>query len=110
MPRLPLLQRLEPVSGTATRVEREPETGQLLFIRRQAMAPILEHNQALAGNFDRHAVRKNSAGVRHVASIPHVVVAQLMAAGIWSDQRRLLAWLSERENMAFRTDDGSRIG
>jgi hypothetical protein len=38
-----------------------------------------------------------------------VIWQQLQKLGITKDQKALNAWLDERDNRVFRTDDGRRI-
>jgi hypothetical protein len=104
-----LLHTANPTFGTHTQVLVEEATGQILIAQHQEIGPALEEAKALAGVFDRHAVRRNPAKVRHVARLPTVVVSQLEKAGIWQDRKKLLAWLSDPDNRVFRTDDGTRL-
>lgn len=97
-------------TGMAVRIITDSETGRRAIVQRQNLTPILDDAKRAAGAFDPYAVRKNAAGIRRVASIPVVVVAQLKARGIWQDRKRLLRWLSDPENRAFRTDDGGKLG
>jgi hypothetical protein len=99
------------VTRTATQVNlpADGDSGQLLLVQRQDFRRVLEENTRFRSLFDRHAARRQPAGMRRVASIPTLVVAQLKAAGIWEDETKLRAWLSDPENRAFRTDDGSKI-
>jgi hypothetical protein len=38
-----------------------------------------------------------------------VVVQRLMQTGIWYDEKAMNAWLNQRDNRVFRTDDGRRL-
>ena len=41
-----------------------------------------------------------------VASIPMIVVEQMMRDGVWNDQERMRVWLNDPENAPFRTTKG----
>lgn len=99
-------------AGTHTRVVVDIETGLPLIMKTQNARPILEANKRLASLVDRHQQRRRrlkGAGTTLVASIPIVVWHRLVALGIHRDQRALLKWLSERDNRAFRVDDGRKL-
>ena len=56
------------------------------------------------------AIDKNSATGRFgefakVASIPNVVVDQLMKSGVWFDRVAFRKWLNDPDNRLFRTID-----
>jgi hypothetical protein len=97
---------------THTRVVVDHETGLPLIIKRQNTRPIVEANKRRANAVDRHQQRRRrlkGAGTTQIASIPIVVWHRLVALGIHRDEKALLKWLSERDNRAFRVDDGRKL-
>jgi hypothetical protein len=44
--------------------------------------------------------------MHHVASIPDVIVHDLMKRGIWQDNKKLLKWLDDPDNRLWRTKPG----
>ena len=102
-----LYDNWNPVTRRGTTIETDSETGLPLIVQTQDTKPIVESAKALASNFDKH--RPNPDGITHVARIPMVIWQQLQKLGITRDQKALNAWLDERDNRVFRTDDARRI-
>jgi hypothetical protein len=93
--------------GRATRALRED--GLVLVQAWQDCRPVLREAE-LARQVHRASLHlTNPAGIVRVATVPLVIVEELKRAGIWRDRRRLLAWLSDPDNRAWRTDDGRRL-
>ncbi|HXI58298.1 MAG TPA: hypothetical protein VN903_21070 [Polyangia bacterium] len=97
-----LYERFDPVTGRYTEIETDAEAG-LLITHSQDTRPIVESARTIAANFDP-LVRRDTI---HVARIPVVIWRQLQKLGIAQDEKRLNAWLNERDNSVFRTDDRS---
>lgn len=89
------------------------ETGRPLIRTAQACAPILEQNKREANAYEPR-MQRNPIRARKVASIPFVVWAQLEQIGIVKgtrviDEPAFLAFLSDRDLRALRTDNGRRL-
>jgi hypothetical protein len=55
----------------------------------------------------RHRLRRSTQNHRtHIATIPAVVVNQLMREGIWGNPERMTNWLNNPENKMWRTGGG----
>ena len=67
----------------------------------QDVEPILDLNKHKRDEFRRYDGEFHQA-----ASIPNVIVDQLMKNGIWHDPKRLKDWLNDPDNKAFRTSKG----
>lgn len=107
-----LFERYRPDVRMHTRIVRDRETGLPVIVVRQDTDAIVADARRQANAMDRHEERKRrtrSGGFTQVASIPLVIWRQLQLAGITRDERRLLAWLSQRETRWLRTDDGKRL-
>jgi hypothetical protein len=96
-----------PVTRRGTEIVTDSETGLPVIIQTQDVKPIVESAKQLASAFDKHQPRPD--GITHVARIPMVIWQQLVKLGITRDQKALNAWLDERDNRVFRTDDARRI-
>jgi hypothetical protein len=104
---MPLLyERYDPVTGRNTEIETDAEAG-LVFTHTQDTRPVVEACKRAASNFDPNAWRK--LGWTRVASVPAVIVRQLMREGIWQDPKRRTEWLNGRDQRVFRTDDGRKL-
>jgi hypothetical protein len=100
--------------NTATRTCVVWEDGIPVICKTQEVTALLAANMQLQADFDRAAVARNPAGLRHVARIPMVVWEQLRAAGIVDgmtvvDEKRYLQFLSDRDAYRLRVDDGRRL-
>ena|ERR1700749_2091086 len=79
----------------------------------QDIEPIVEHNRAQRVETDKHTPWGND-GATKVATIPLNILEKLMADGILvvgkngdgEGNRRLKAWLNDRDNEVFRTREG----
>ena len=102
----PLYESYNAATQRATEVSADADAG-LVFVHSQNTRPIVESAKALASNFDPHAARPH--GMTHVARIPLVVWRRLEKLGITKDEKRLFAWLDERDHSVFRTDDRRKL-
>lgn len=100
-----LFDKYDEVTRRSTWIEEDAETGLPLITYSQDFKPLIERNKREASNF----TGTNKQGFTKVASIPNVVVQRLMQTGVWWDQQALNAWLNERDNRVFRTDDARRL-
>ena len=100
----PLYASYDPVTQRATEVTTEPD-GSTLYIHSQNTRPIVESAKRIAASFDP-TVRRDTV---HVARIPIVIWRQLQRLGIAQDEKRLNAWLNDRDNAVFRTDNRSKL-
>lgn len=107
-----LYDRINPVALTRATVWRDPETDDPLIKHAQNVDPILDDNKRLANDY---VPNRNPLGLRRIARIPNVVVLQMQEAGLLdhqgrpADERRLLRFLSEPENLYLRVDNGRRL-
>jgi hypothetical protein len=74
----------------------------------QDTAPILESNKFERNEFDTkfNSDQKYNRGFTKVASIPNIVIDQLMRDGTWFDKQAMKKWLNDPDNKAFRTGGG----
>lgn len=100
-----LYERDDPVTLRRTEVEQDGK--ELVFVHSQDLRPIVEACKRDASNFDPGQWKRT--GYVKVASIPAVVAADLKRKGILDDPAQLKAWLDERDNRVFRTDDGRKL-
>ena len=100
-----LYEKYDPVTTRYTEITTDSETGLPLITYTQDVKPIIEANKRAASNF----TGTSKTGWTRVASIPNVVVQRLMQTGIWYDEKAMNAWLNQRDNRVFRTDDGRRL-
>ena len=100
-----LWENYDPVTTRYTEITTDSETGLPLITYTQNTRAIIEANKRMAGNF----TGPNKDGFTKVASIPNVVWQRLMQTGVAYDQQALNAWLNERDNRFFRTDDGRAL-
>ena len=85
----------------------DSNTGDVHMSTFQDIGEIVKKNKADRKAF---AIDKNSATGRFgdfakVASIPNVVVDQLMKSGVWFDRVAFRKWLNDPDNRLFRTID-----
>ena len=85
-------------SGVQTAVHTEDGDGTFHITKKQDVQPTLDYTKYLR---EQPVDRKNE--VRHVAEIPPVLAASLSRSGILHDKKRLLKWLDQPENSAFKT-------
>jgi hypothetical protein len=100
-----LYERYDPVTTRYTEIVTDSETGLPLITYTQNTRAIVEANKRAAASF----TGTNKHGFTRVASIPNVVVQRLMQTGIWYDEKAMNAWLNDRDNRVFRTDDARRL-
>ena len=110
-----LQQWINPATRSRTRLLRDSATGLPLIQKVQDVRPSLDANQRDANNFDGAKVRRNPAGLRHIARIPMVVIQQLRHMGIIEgmtvvDEVRFMRFLSDSQVRKLRCDDGARLG
>ena len=74
----------------------------ITFENKQWTDPILKLNKEVRKDWDSR--KSGGRGEWHqIASIPLIVVEQLMKEGIWDNTERLHKWLNDRDNIMFRT-------
>ena len=74
----------------------------ITFENKQWIDPILTVNKEIRKDWDARS--SGGRGEWHqIASIPLIVVEQLMKEGIWDNTERLHKWLNDRDNIMFRT-------
>ncbi len=100
-----LFEKYDPVTTRYTEITTDSETGLPIITFTQDTKPIVEACKRAASNF----TGTSKTGFTRVASIPNVVVQRLMQTGIWYDEKAMNAWLNQRDNRVFRTDDGRRL-
>jgi hypothetical protein len=100
-----LYERYDPVTTRYTEITTDSETGLPRNTYTQDTKPIVEACKRAASNY----TGTSKTGFTRVASIPNVVVQRLMQTGIWYDEKAMNAWLNQRDNRVFRTDDGRRL-
>jgi hypothetical protein len=60
-----------------------------------------------ANPYWKHRLRRSTQNHRtHIATIPAVVVNDLMRQGIWGDAERMQNWLNDPSNKLWRTGGG----
>ena len=89
------------VNGVKTTVHTEDGDGKFHVTKKQDVQATLDYTKYLR---EQPVDRKNE--VRHVAEIPPVLAASLSRSGILHDKKRLLKWLDQPENSAFKTWEG----
>lgn len=100
-----IYERYDPVTTRYTEIVMDAETGLPIITYTQNTRAIIEANKRQANAF----AGPNKDGITKVASIPMVVWQRLMQTGVAHDQNALNAWLNERDNRVFRTDDARRL-
>jgi len=85
----------------------DTNTGDVHMSTYQDIEEIIKKNRADRKAF---AIDKNSIGGKFgefakIASIPNVVVDQLMNNGVWFDRVAFRKWLGDPDNRIFRTID-----
>ena len=67
---------------------------------------IVNANQREKREGGRNQYQGDTQFSHKVASIPMIVVEQMMRDGVWNDQERMREWLNNPENAPFRTTKG----
>ena len=85
--------------------------GGLIIETRQDISAILEQNKKEYNSFDERAKWSDELLGNKIASIPMTVIDDLNKQGIMRgfhiiDEKRMKAWLNERDNRVFRTRTG----
>tara|TARA_B100001250_G_C19804588_1_gene792673 strand:- start:504 stop:812 length:309 start_codon:yes stop_codon:yes gene_type:complete len=93
--------KLDTELGVKTNVHTEDGDGTFHITKEQDVQPTLDYTKYL-----REQPVLRSANDRHVAEIPPVIAAKLQREGILQDSKRLLKWLDQPENKAFKTWEG----
>ena len=76
----------------------------ITFQNKQWIDPILTVNKEIRKDWDARS--SGGRGEWHqIASIPLIVVEELMKQGIWDNTERLHKWLNDRDNIMFRTSN-----
>ena len=91
------MKRLLDKDDISTTVFHE-EDGKYYINRVQDVEPIIDDNKV-----DYNNGTQQGSDMRRVASIPLVIVDELMRKGIWGDPARLKVWLNDPDNRLFRT-------
>ena len=71
----------------------------------QDTASILELNNEERNDFDtqKNSDMKYKEGWTKVATIPNIIIDQLMKDGVWFDKKKMKQWLNDPDNKYFRT-------
>ena len=71
----------------------------------QDTASILELNKEERNDFDtqKNSDMKHKEGWTKVATIPNIIIDQLMKDGVWFDKKKMKQWLNDPDNKYFRT-------
>lgn len=85
--------------------------GGIIIETREDISAILEQNKKEYNSFDERAKWSDDLLGNKIASIPFTVIDELNKQGIMRgfsivDQKRMKAWLNERDNRVFRTRTG----
>ena len=88
-------------SGVQTAIHTEDGDGTFHITKQQDVQPTLDYTKYLR----EQSVNRHDES-RHVAEIPPVIAAQLLRDGILQDSARLLKWLDNPENKAFKAWEG----
>jgi hypothetical protein len=85
--------------------------GGIIIETREDITAILEQNKKEYNSFDERAKWSDDLLGNKIASIPFTVIDELNKQGIMRgfaivDQKRMKAWLNERDNRVFRTRTG----
>jgi len=85
--------------------------GGIIIETRQDITDILEQNKKEYNSFDERAKWSDELLGNKIASIPMTVIDDLNKQGIMRgfhivDEKRMKAWLNERDNRVFRTRTG----
>lgn len=99
-----LYQSYNPTTRRGTEVETDAAHG-LLITHTQDTKPITESAKQIASHFDP-LVKRDTV---HVARIPAVIWRRLQRLGITNDEKAFNAWLNDKDNAVFRTDDGGKL-
>jgi hypothetical protein len=85
--------------------------GGIVIETRQDITEILEQNKKEYNSFDEKSRWSDNLLGNKIASIPMTVIDDLNKSGIMRgfhivDEKRMKAWLNERDNRVFRTRTG----
>ena len=71
----------------------------------QDTASILELNKEERNGFDtqKNSDMKYKEGWTKVATIPNIIIDQLIKDGVWFDKKKMKQWLNDPDNKYFRT-------
>lgn len=99
-----------PVNFRQTAVHSDGDGG-IIIETREDITAILEQNKKEYNSFDEKARWSDDLLGNKIASIPFTVIDELNKQGIMRgfhivDQKRMKAWLNERDNRVFRTRTG----
>jgi hypothetical protein len=99
----------DPLRGVVTYFHYDHATDETTIETKQDCQPITEHNTRLYNDADS---RFGDGMLHRVASIPSIIAVELEKLGIMSaggrilDDKKLRAWLNDRDNRMFRTRPG----
>ena len=99
-----------PVNFRQTAVHADGNGG-IIIETRQDITAILEQNKQEYNSYDEKARWSDNLLGNKIASIPMTVIDDLNKVGIMRgfhiiDEKRMKAWLNERDNRVFRTRTG----
>ena len=99
-----------PTNFRQTAVHADGDGG-IIIETRQDITAILEQNKQEYNSFDEKARWSDNLLGNKIASIPMTVIDDLNKVGIMRgfhiiDEKRMKAWLNERDNRVFRTRTG----
>jgi len=96
----------DPVVKKAKRFHKGQDEGSEYYIEEvQDVEDIIELNKAEYASY-RKATDAHAEMGDHYARIPAVVWGDLLRKGIARDNKRLLKWLDDRDNLLFRRRPG----
>jgi hypothetical protein len=99
-----------PVNFRKTAVHSDGDGG-IIIETKEDITAILEQNKKEYNSYDEKARWSDDLLGNKIASIPFTVIDELNKQGIMRgfhivDQKRMKAWLNERDNRVFRTRTG----
>lgn len=94
---------VNPFAGTKT-LWHDMGDGQYALETIADVEAAIDINTAFRNESNRHQIGGEAHGVM-VASVPLVIYEDLMARGIAQDNKAMLRWLNDRDNLAFRTHE-----
>lgn len=93
----------DPITKVDQTFEMHPD-GSFTIGDEQDIEPILQHNLDLRNLHDQRAPW--TGDMHHVASIPDVIMNDLIRSGMARDEKAMKKWLNDPANLPFRTRPG----
>ena len=81
------------------------QDGGLLITKKQDVTAILAQAKRERDAFPEHHGYYGREMVK-AATIPNVMIEELMKSGVWFDKKAMKAWMNDPDNRAFRTSKG----